>query len=121
MNDLVDEVNKTPGLQLSLNYQMEEGKIIGSKKELMIYRVVQEQINNILKHSQAKNATIELKTKASDLLLTISDDGVGFDSNERSKGIGLQNISSRVEFYSGKLEIISNPGKGCKFKITIPC
>ncbi len=52
LNDLVDEVNKTHALQMTLNYEMEEGKIIGSKKELMIYRVVQEQINNILKAFQ---------------------------------------------------------------------
>jgi len=77
LNDLVDEVNKTPTLQINLDYKIEEGKIIGSKKELMIYRVVQEQINNILKHSEAKNATIELKTKGSDLILTLSDDGIG--------------------------------------------
>ncbi|HSN10102.1 MAG TPA: PAS domain-containing protein [Hanamia sp.] len=121
LNDLVDEVNKTPTLQLSLNYKVEEGKIIGSKKELMIYRVVQEQVNNILKHSEAKRATIELKTKETELILTISDDGIGFDTKERSKGIGLQNISSRVEFYSGKLDIISKTGNGCKLKIIIPC
>ena len=121
LNDLVDEVNKTPSLKVILSYEIEEGKIIGSKKELMIYRVVQEQINNILKHSKAKNASIGLKTKGSDLILTISDDGIGFDTSERSKGIGLKNISSRVEFYSGKLDIVSRPGKGCKFKITIPC
>ncbi len=121
LNDLVDEVNKTPELQIKLHYDMEEGKLIGSKKELMIYRVVQEQINNILKHSQATNATVELATEGSELMLTISDDGVGFDPGERSKGIGLQNINSRVEFYSGRLDIISKPGKGCQFKITIPC
>ncbi len=121
LTDLVDEVNKTPTLQIMLNYEMEEEKTIDSKKELMIYRVVQEQINNIFKHSEAKNAIIDLKKEESDVILTISDDGVGFDTTERSKGIGLQNISSRVEFYSGKLDIISTPGKGCKFKITIPC
>jgi two-component system sensor histidine kinase UhpB len=120
LNDIVDEVNKTPTLQINLNYEIEEGKIIGSKKELMIYRVAQEQINNILKHSEAKNATIDLRTKGSDLILIISDDGVGFDTGERSKGIGLQNISSRVEFYSGKLDIISITGEGCKLQITIP-
>jgi two-component system sensor histidine kinase UhpB len=87
----------------------------------MIYRVVQEQVNNILKHSEAKRATIELKTKGTELILTISDDGIGFDTKERSKGIGLQNISSRVEFYSGKLDIISKRGNGCKLKIIIPC
>ncbi len=121
LTDLVDEVNKTHALLVTLNYEVEGGKIIGSKKELMIYRVVQEQINNILKHSKAENATIDLKCKGNNLLLVIFDDGIGFDTKARAKGIGLQNIRSRVEFYSGKLDIISMPGKGCRFKITIPC
>ena len=121
LTDLVDEVNKTHALLVTLNYEVEGGKTIGSKKELMIYRVVQEQINNILKHSKAENATIDLKCKGNNLLLVIFDDGIGFDTKARAKGIGLQNIRSRVEFYSGKLDIISMPGKGCRFKITIPC
>ena len=120
LKDLVDEVNKAQAVEVKLKYEMETDKIDSNKKELMIYRVVQEQLNNILKHSKANHACIELKTKDEDLLLTISDDGVGFDLNERSDGIGLHNISSRVEFYSGKLDIISSPGKGCKFKISIP-
>ena len=121
LSDLVYEINKTHAVAVNLNYEVEEGKIIGSKKELMIYRVVQEQMNNILKHAEAQNATIELESRGTNLILTISDDGIGFDTSERAKGIGLQNIRSRVEFYSGKLNITSTPGKGCKFKITIPC
>ena len=120
LSDLVEEVNKTHTLWVKFKYEMEEGKIIDSQKELMIYRVVQEQINNILKHSKAEKAAINLKSKGPNILLTISDEGIGFDPNQRAKGIGLQNISSRVEFYSGKLEIKSEPGRGCKFKITIP-
>ena len=100
---------------------MEEADKIESRKELMIYRVVQEQLNNILKHSKAENATIYLTKKGNNLLLTISDDGIGFDVHQRPKGIGVQNIKSRVEFYSGALDIISRPGEGCKFKIIIPC
>jgi two-component system sensor histidine kinase UhpB len=121
LRDLADEVNKTNGCQVKLKYKMEEKERIGSSKELMIYRVVQEQINNILKHSEAENATIDLSKKGNNLLLTISDDGVGFDTHQRSAGIGVQNIRSRVEFYSGKLDIISRPGEGCKFKIIVPC
>ncbi|MGN6246782.1 MAG: PAS domain-containing protein [Ginsengibacter sp.] len=121
LSDLVAEVNQTHALQVKLDYEIKEGKLVGSKKELMIYRVVQEQINNILKHAEAQKATIELKSIGNKILLTISDDGVGFDVSERSKGIGLQNISNRVEFYSGKLDLNSAPGKGCNLKISIPC
>lgn len=121
LSDLTDEVNKTNVCQVKFNYYMSETETMGSSKELMIYRVVQEQINNIIKHSEAENATINLIKKGKNVILTISDNGVGFDTHQRSKGIGIQNIRNRVEFYSGKLDIISSPGEGCKFKILIPC
>lgn len=118
--DLTDEINRTHALNIRTNYDLSEEEKIGSRKELMIYRVVQEQLNNILKHSQAENAAIHLIKKGTNLLLTISDDGIGFDIHQRPKGIGVQNIKSRVEFYSVELDIISRPGEGCKFKIMIP-
>ena len=118
--DLVYEVNMAGELKMELHYKMDPAIEIDDKKELMIYRIVQEQINNILKHSHAKNAFVDLKTVDNNLLLIISDNGIGFNKNERSKGIGLQNIASRVEFCSGKIDIISEPGKGCQFEIVIP-
>lgn len=120
IEDLVHEVNMTNEITMDLIYGVDPAIKIDDKKELMIYRIVQEQINNILKHSHATKADIEFKSGAANLLLTISDNGIGFDKKERSKGIGLQNISSRVEFYSGKINIISAPGIGCKFEIKIP-
>ena len=120
IDDLVNEVNMTKELVMEFHYSIDPAIKIDDKKELMIYRVVQEQINNILKHSHAKKATIDLKSDARKLVLTVADNGIGFDKNERSKGIGLQNISNRVEFYSGTINIISAPGEGCKFEINIP-
>ncbi len=120
LKDLVHEVNIANTIKVELNYSVDPGKMIDDKKELMLYRVVQEQINNMLKHSQAKNGLICMKTEGSDLFLSISDDGVGFNKEERPKGIGLQNITSRIEFYSGKMNITSSPGQGCKFEIKVP-
>ena len=120
LKDLVHEVNMANTIKLELNYNVDPGKLIDDKKELMIYRIVQEQINNMLKHSHAKNGLISMKSDGLDLCLTISDDGVGFNKEERPKGIGLQNITSRIEFYSGKMIITSSPGQGCKFEIRIP-
>lgn len=118
--DLVNEVNMASELKMELHYHVDPAIEIGDKKELMIYRIVQEQINNILKHSHAKNASVDLKVVGNNLLLVISDNGIGFDKKERSKGIGLQNITSRVEFCCGHIDIISEPGKGCRFEIMIP-
>jgi len=87
----------------------------------MLYRVVQEQLNNITKYANARDVAITLKKENSVLFLTIADDGVGFDTSKRSgSGIGLSNMKSRIEFYSGTLNIISAPMKGCKLEIAIP-
>jgi two-component system sensor histidine kinase UhpB len=86
----------------------------------MIYRIVQEQINNISKHAKAKTIIIHLKAKDAHLNLSITDDGVGFDTTKKDNGIGLRNIQSRVEFYSGNMNIISSPGQGCRLEVTIP-
>ncbi|MGZ4048632.1 MAG: PAS domain-containing sensor histidine kinase [Bacteroidia bacterium] len=120
LKEFIKEVNLTHGFQVRLVIEMNKRQIIDKKKELMIYRIVQEQINNINKHAKAKTINIHLKAKDAHLNLSIADDGIGFDTTKKDNGIGLKNIQSRVEFYSGNMNIISSPGKGCTLEITIP-
>ena len=96
-----------------------KGKIDKSK-ELMLYRIVQEQLNNIIKYAHAKEAVIIIKTINDTLYLCISDNGIGFDATQKNNGICLKNMRSRVEFYSGSMNIISARGKGCTIEICIP-
>ena len=95
-------------------------KVLGESLKLMIYRIVQEQINNILKHAAASKVTISIETDTDNIYLSIVDNGIGFDSNKKSKGIGLRNIDNRVKFYSGTANIISGNGKGCRLEISVP-
>jgi len=88
--------------------------------KLMIYRIVQEQLNNILKHAAASEVRITLKTDDENIYLAIIDNGVGFDINKKSKGIGLRNIDNRVRFHKGIISIFSKPGKGCAIEISVP-
>jgi two-component system sensor histidine kinase UhpB len=120
IEELVGNVNLTQVLQIEFINGIEQLPHLDKNRELMIYRVVQEQVNNILKHANAKKAVIILKPAAGNLCLSIADDGIGFDTEKAMAGIGLSNISSRVEFYTGNLNIISSPGKGCMLEITIP-
>lgn len=119
---LANDTNLLNGLQVHLDLDKsftEDGA--DKTKELMLYRVVQEQLNNITKYAKANEAFIILKKENDTLLLTIADNGVGFDTNQKSMGgIGLTNMKSRIEFYSGKLNIISAPQQGCKIEISIP-
>lgn len=118
--ELAEEINNTNKLKVELAYKTQTEKNIDKQMELMIYRIIQEQVNNILKHSQASKALISLIIDESSLVLNVTDNGMGFDTSQTAKGIGLRNIHSRVEFYSGKMNIISAPGKGCALEISIP-
>ena len=117
--DLIDEIQAIAPLKISLKTDLDE-KLLNENIKLMIYRIVQEQINNILKHAAASRVEIKIETDLKKLDLVITDNGVGFDTNKKSKGIGLRNIENRVRFYNGITHVISHPGKGCCLEISIP-
>jgi PAS domain S-box-containing protein len=117
---LVDEVQLTTSLKIILNWETFEESFLDKDLKLTFYRIIQEQLSNILKHSYSKNALIQFITLSEYVRLTVKDDGCGFDATKRSEGIGLRNIRNRVEFYSGTTQITSSPGKGCILEITIP-
>jgi PAS domain S-box-containing protein len=83
----------------------------------IIYRIIQEQLNNILKHAEATKVEIEIKPDNEDLGLIINDNGKGFNTFNKSTGIGLKNIKSRAAVYNGEVYILSSPGNGCKMKV----
>lgn len=85
---------------------------------LALYRIAQEGLNNIVKHAGASLAAISFTGKEN-IVLTISDNGRGFNPAGVEKGLGLRNIHNRVELYGGTLHLRSAPGKGCTIKISI--
>ena len=88
--------------------------------KLNLYRIVQEQVNNILKYSEATTARIHIEENKGLIELSIIDNGKGFDPAIKCKGIGITNIMNRVESYNGHFIIDSKPGEGCKILITLP-
>lgn len=118
--ELIENLTVSPELNIKIKANDHHIENVSNNKKLIMYRIVQEQLNNILKHSGATEALIELKTMRNWLHLNIKDNGVGFDTRKKNRGIGLNNIISRVEMQNGKMEIISAPGKGCTLKIEIP-
>ncbi len=119
---LAHDTNLLNGIRVNLDIdETYNENHLDKTRELMLYRVVQEQLTNITKYAKATDVLITLNRTNNVLFLTIADDGVGFDTKKRSKGgIGLSNMKSRIEFYSGTLNIISAPSKGCKLEISIP-
>ena len=90
--------------------------------ETVLYRVIQECVNNVIKHSGASNLDISLIKDADGIAATVEDNGKGFDTADKQKfeGIGLQNISSRVAFLKGTVDFDSAPGKGTLVAIHVP-
>lgn len=119
--ELVNNINNVDGMEVQLKVDKKYSKkVLDKNKELVLYRIVQEQLNNIIKYAGAKETMIMVTSTGNNLLLKVADNGVGFDPKKRAKGIRLKNIRSRVEFYSGSMNLISAPGKGCTLEIIMP-
>lgn len=88
--------------------------------KLAFYRIIQEQVNNILKYAKAKNVTIKIEEIDNQFILIIKDDGIGFHAGKISKGIGLKNIESRCNLLGGKMDLMTAPGHGCQVKVSVP-
>lgn len=87
--------------------------------QLMLYRILQEQTNNIIRYAGATHVLIAITKENDGIRLVIEDNGKGFDVKKKSKGIGLINIRNRVEVAGGQLQIITEPGAGCRMVVDI--
>ena len=121
INSLMRTVNLTGTLQVTaILPDAKHLQRINDKLKLTLYRIIQEQMANILKHARAETASINLSIKGNQLLLSVTDNGCGFNPKKRTEGVGLKNIENRVEVFEGKMEVISRPDFGCKLKVSIP-
>lgn len=85
-----------------------------------LYRIVQEGLNNLLKHSRAQNAGVTLERDVREAKLRIEDDGCGFNPGDAGNGMGLRNMAERARIFAGQLKLDSAPGRGTRMEITIP-
>lgn len=122
--DLIDAIqqfcskqNASNSVNISFQYF---GNRLSLKKEneTAIYRIIQELLNNIIKHANATEALVQLNNHDDKLIITVEDNGQGFDTNNSENGIGLQNIKSRVNYLKANLDINSSK-KGTTFSIEI--
>jgi PAS domain S-box-containing protein len=120
INELIDSLMRTRTLNIEFEYCEFNEEAIPENQKLSLFRIVQEQLNNIIKHSGAQNVWIRLFNEAGEFILQIKDDGKGFDSSHPRKGIGILNIKNRAELFNGKAEIITEPGSGCQLVVSFP-
>jgi PAS domain S-box-containing protein len=122
--DLVESLKTTRAIHVEFYPMGEFDQKVSDKEKLMLFRIIQEQVNNVLKHSSARNLIIELILEESEnrIELNITDDGKGFNPEKiKNKiGLGLSNIMSRADLFGGKVTIISAPGQGCKLRVQVP-
>jgi PAS domain S-box-containing protein len=90
------------------------------KFKLNLFRIVQEQLNNILKHAKATSITIKLLKTTLSVTLTITDNGIGYNTEMKRKGIGVANIKSRAATYNGVASFVSEKNKGCTLRVSFP-
>lgn len=111
LQDFVETINE--GKLLQVEYQSINFKHnLPQSTQLTIYRIVQELLNNIIKHSGATEAFVQLNQNDKKLIITVEDNGRGFSSGTDFKGIGLQNIESRLSLLNGKIEVDSKETMG---------
>ncbi|MBO9570979.1 MAG: hypothetical protein J7497_02030 [Chitinophagaceae bacterium] len=116
IQELIESIQQIKMIEIELFTDNFEEQSLPDIKKLMVYRILQEQLNNILKHSKAEHVQIELKQKEPNVYLRIEDDGMGFDLARIKSGLGFKNIRHRLELINGNMNIESSPGEGCKIE-----
>jgi signal transduction histidine kinase len=120
VRDLIESINLTH--KVEINYLIEglQNARISGELHLAVYRIIQEQLTNIIKHAEASMVNIELLYSNTGLLLSIKDNGKGFDLRTKRAGVGITNMKLRAESQNGTFFIASTPGNGCLLNVTFP-
>lgn len=117
---LLDRINKITSIKTSLQILGEES-YLSNEVELVLFRVIQEALNNVVKHSNAYSANVSIQYEKEFVRVRVTDDGIGFnESNTEEGGAGMNNMETRVREKKGKWKAESIPGKGCTVSFKIP-
>ena len=120
IRDLVETINITKKTSIKfLSYGIKNRDF---KQELIttIYRIVQEQLTNVIKYAHAHSVKVIIAGTQHDIAIQVQDDGMGFDLKEKSKGNGITNMISRAETLGGSLKFETSPGNGCTMTVEFP-
>jgi len=123
LRDYCNTITQPGTLSISFSALNTENLLLTEEQAFHLFRIVQELINNILKHSGASNAIVQISYNANRLYVTVEDNGKGFVLEEglKNKGMGLKNIESRIKILNGKMDYRTTPNEGPSVLIEIPC
>jgi PAS domain S-box-containing protein len=120
LRQLTRSMFETAGMAVEIYCSRFQEELLTDGQKLAIYRIAQEQCNNIIKYAKAGKVEFELESNAASFTMTISDNGVGMDPEQQSDGIGIRNIKGRLSIFNGDLFIDTAPGNGFKLQVDIP-
>lgn len=121
LKDFTEKMTEYTGIMVCFSHG-ELLEVFDKKIELALYRTAQELVNNALKHAKASVISVQLQIRKSDLVLQVSDNGIGFDLaevNQPNRGIGIKNIESRISIIKGNIKIDVEKGRGSSFEVSV--
>jgi signal transduction histidine kinase len=121
VKDLIDSINVTSKVKITHQLLGLNNQVLRQEVHLGVYRILQEQLNNILKHAEATEVLIHIEREAEIVRLSVTDNGKGFSVKNRKAGIGMVNMQTRAESLNGTFELESSPGHGCTVSVVLPC
>jgi signal transduction histidine kinase len=113
-------INLDKRFAIKFHFDEDINKSAGEDIQISLYRILQEQVKNILKYADADSLEVEVTLENGTVRMRICDNGKGFDTSIAKRGIGLSNMKKRAESLDGKFMINTRPGKGCEIIIEIP-
>ena len=120
LDDLISSLRPVNKIEFKTDWSNFDESKVPDKMRLTIFRITQEQLNNIIKHSKASSVFVSLSLIDGTVDLEIIDNGVGFDVAKKRSGVGLQNINTRASQHKGTMAVFSEPGKGCQLIVKFP-
>jgi len=121
INVLIERINSYAGMTIDFAFRpAEESAPVDPALCVSLLRIVQEHLNNVIKHSGATETSITVDLSGQTADLEVRDNGKGFDLKETKRGLGINNIYNRAEFHSGQAYFNTSPGEGCTLSICIP-
>lgn len=116
LEDLLNTIRDINHFKFKTSWKVDED-LLSPNLKLTIFRIIQEQLNNIIRHAKAKNVSITIKLIKDRVVLVLKDDGIGFEKSKKISGVGLKNIESRAALFNGTIDIDSTLGKGTILKV----
>ncbi|HWR33420.1 MAG TPA: PAS domain-containing protein, partial [Chitinophagaceae bacterium] len=120
IGDIINNLRSLLQIDVHFSFDPLLEEQLNDDEKLTIYRIIQEQSNNIIKYSEATSVTVSVTGKDRLLHLLIADNGKGFNLSEAGKGIGMVNMNIRAASHNGKLTVSSSPGRGCLLEVKFP-